>query len=66
MLATIYSIVVPPFEAPDEIWHMAFVQHVAAGKGLPIATPNTQELWRQQGTQAPLYYLGAAALTFWI
>jgi hypothetical protein len=66
LLATIYSIVVPPFEAPDEIWHMAFVQHVAAGKGLPIATPNTQELWRQQGTQAPLYYLGAAALTFWI
>lgn len=66
LLSTVYSIVVPPFEAPDEIWHMAFVQHVAAGKGLPIATPNTQELWRQQGTQAPLYYLGAAALTFWI
>jgi hypothetical protein len=66
LLATLYSVVVPAFEAPDEIWHMAFVQHVAAGKGLPIASANTQELWRQQGTQAPLYYLGAAALTFWI
>ena len=66
LLAGIYSIVVPPFETPDEIWHMAFVQHVASGQGLPVSAPNTPALWRQQGVQSPLYYLAAAALTAWI
>ncbi len=63
LLAGLYSIVVPPFETPDEIWHYAFIQHLAAGKGLPVSEPNTQALWRQQGVQAPGYYLAAAALT---
>ncbi len=66
LLAGIYSIVVPPFETPDEIWHFAFIQHVATGQGLPVSAPNTQALWRQQGVQAPLYYLAAAGLTAWI
>ncbi len=66
LLASIYSIVVPPFETPDEIWHVAFVQHVASGQGLPISEANTQALWRQQGVQAPGYYLAAAGLTAWI
>ena len=63
LLAGLYSIVVPPFETPDEIWHYAFVQHLASGKGLPVSEPNTPALWRQQGVQAPGYYLAAAALT---
>ena len=58
-----YSIVIPPFEAPDEIWHFAFVQHLVTQRTLPVAEPNTQALWRQQGTQAPGYYAGAALLT---
>lgn len=62
-LAATYSIVVPPFETPDEIWHFAFIQHLAEGKGLPVSEPNSQALWRQQGVQAPGYYLAAAALT---
>ncbi|MCX6028609.1 MAG: hypothetical protein NT169_04810 [Chloroflexi bacterium] len=66
LLAGIYSVVVPPFETPDEIWHFAFIQHVATGQGLPVSAPNTQALWRQQGVQAPLYYLVAAGLTAWI
>ncbi len=66
LLAGIYSIVVPPFETPDEIWHMAFVQHVASGQGLPVSAPNTAALWRQQGVQSPLYYLAAAGLTAWV
>ncbi len=66
LLATTYSVLVPPFETPDEIWHFAFVQHVASGQGLPVSEPNTQALWRQQGVQAPGYYLAAAALTAWI
>ena len=63
LLAGLYSVVVPPFETPDEIWHYAFIQHLAAGRGLPVSEPNTQALWRQQGVQAPGYYLAAAALT---
>jgi 4-amino-4-deoxy-L-arabinose transferase-like glycosyltransferase len=62
-LAGIYSVVVPPFETPDEIWHFAFIQHVATGQGLPVSEPETEALWRQQGVQAPGYYLAAAALT---
>ena len=63
LLAGLYSVVVPPFETPDEIWHYAFIQHLAAGRGLPVSEPNTRALWRQQGVQAPGYYLAAAALT---
>ena len=62
-LAALFSIVVPPFEAPDEIWHHAFVQHLVTRRALPVAEPDTQALWRQQGTQAPGYYVGAALLT---
>lgn len=66
LLGSIYSVVVPPFETPDEVWHAAFIQHVATGQGLPVAEPDSQALWRQQGTQAPLYYLAAATLTAWV
>lgn len=66
LLAAIYSVVIPPFETPDEIWHFAFVQHLASGQGLPVSEPNTQALWRQQGVQSPGYYLAAAAQTAWI
>lgn len=66
LLAALYSIVVPAFETPDEIWHFAFVQHLASGQGLPVSAPNTPALMRQQSVQPPAYYLAAAALTTWI
>ena len=66
LLASISSVVVPPFETPDEIWHFAFIQQVASGGGLPVSEPQTKALWRQQGVQTPGYYLAAALLTFWI
>ena len=66
VIALLYSIVIPPFETPDEIWHFAFIQHVASGQGLPVSEAGTQAFWRQQGVQAPGYYLIAAALTAWI
>ncbi len=66
LVAGIYSVTTPAFEAPDEIWHMAFVQHVASGQGLPVSAPQTTALWRQQGVQSPLYYLAAAGLTAWV
>ncbi|MBK6429236.1 DUF2142 domain-containing protein [Candidatus Amarolinea dominans] len=66
LVAGNYSVTTPAFEAPDEIWHMAFVQHVASGQGLPVSAPQTTALWRQQGVQSPLYYLAAAGLTAWV
>ncbi len=65
-LATISSIVVPPFETPDEIWHFGFMQHVATTGTLPRTKIQEDAPWRQQGAQTPGYYLAAAALTSWI
>jgi len=63
LLAATYSVITPPFETPDEIWHFAFIQHLITERSLPVSEPNTQEMWRQQGVQAPGYYLAAALLT---
>jgi hypothetical protein len=66
-LGILYSVTTPLFEAPDEQWHFAFVQHVATGRGLPVQTvAKPTHLARQEGSQPPLYYLLAAAATFWI
>ncbi len=66
-LAIFYSLTTPLFEAPDEQWHFAFVQNVATGRGLPVQTVDKPtHLARQEGSQPPLYYLLAAATTFWI
>lgn len=65
-LGVLYSVTTPLFEAPDEQWHFAFVQQVAAGRGLPVQSSPLQHLARQEGSQPPLYYAIAAALTFWV
>ena len=65
-LATLYSVTTPIFESPDEIWHYPVIQHIATGHGLPIQEPGTGQLWQQEGSQPPLYYLLGAAATFWI
>lgn len=66
LLGVVYSFITPLFEAPDEQWHFAFVQHIAQGDGLPEQSLPLTHLARQEGSQPPLYYLLAAALTFWI
>lgn len=66
LLAATYSVITPPFETPDEIWHYAVIQQIARGQGLPVSTPNTGAAWQQEGTQGPLYYLLAAAATVWV
>ncbi len=64
LVAGLYSVTVPPYEAPDEIWHMAFVHHLVTEREMPVSEANTTALFRQQGTQSPAYYLVAALLTF--
>jgi hypothetical protein len=58
-----YSLVVPPFETPDEVFHYAFARHLAQGGGLPDQRVDANGPWAHEGTQAPLYYFLAGRLT---
>jgi 4-amino-4-deoxy-L-arabinose transferase-like glycosyltransferase len=58
-----YSLVVPPFETPDEIHHYAFARRLAQGHGLPIQTIEADGPWAHEGTQPPLYYFLVGRLT---
>lgn len=66
ILSGIYSAVVPPFEASDELWHYPMVKYVADHGRLPVQEPGVETAWRQEGSQPPLYYALGAALTCWI
>ena len=65
-LGVIYSVITPIFEASDELWHYPFVKHLADGNGLPVQDASTDQPWRQEGSQPPLYYALSALVTFWI
>jgi hypothetical protein len=60
LLATLYSLNTPFFEKSDEVYHVAYVKHLADGNGLPATDPHNPA--RQEATQPPLYYLLGAAL----
>lgn len=62
-LGVAYSLVVPPFEKPDEVYHYAFVRHLAQGNGLPVQRMGSLGPWEHEGTQAPLYYFLVGRLT---
>jgi len=69
VLATLYSMITPLFEASDELWHYPMVKYLADhGMALPVQDPATAEqtAYRQEGGQPPLYYMIGAAATFWI
>lgn len=66
MLAGAYSVVIPLFEAPDEVWHYGYVHWIASGRGLSHpddAGGAGVKQYAQEGSQPPLYYLVAALLT---
>lgn len=61
LLGLTYSVVVPVFEASDERGHYPVVQYMAThGLQLPVQDPANPGLWKQEGSQPPLYYLLAA------
>jgi len=66
LLSTTYSLIVPPFEASDELWHYPMVKYIADNWSLPIQNPANVGPWRQEGSQAPLYYILGALTTSWI
>lgn len=63
LLAGVYSVVTPIFEASDELWHYPMVQTIATTGQLPVQDAVSIGPWRQEGSQPPLYYLIAALLT---
>lgn len=65
-LGVTYSLVIPIFEASDEISHYPVVMHIADTGSLPVQRPGVEQPWRQEGSQPPLYYLVAALATSWI
>ncbi|RLC59352.1 MAG: hypothetical protein DRI80_12645, partial [Chloroflexota bacterium] len=65
-LGVVYSVVVPPFEASDELWHYPMVKYIADHWDLPVQDPANVGPWRQEGSQPPLYYFLGALATCWI
>ncbi len=65
-LCALYSIVVPPFEASDELWHYPMAKYIADNWALPVQDPENVGPWRQEGSQPPLYYFLGAVATVWI
>ncbi len=63
ILGVLYSVLNPLFEAPDEVWHYEYVRWLVEGHGLPRPEQVGHAPWHQEGSQPPLYYLIAAALT---
>jgi 4-amino-4-deoxy-L-arabinose transferase-like glycosyltransferase len=61
VLGFLYSAVTPIYEAPDEVWHDAYVRWVAGGNGLPPLDEDRSGAY-QEAAQPPLYYLVAAAV----
>ncbi|MCD4737809.1 MAG: hypothetical protein K8R89_00930, partial [Anaerolineae bacterium] len=66
ILGTAYSITVPIFETPDELFHYPMVQHLATQHALPVLPTDPEAAvgpWEQEGGQPPLYYFLTALLT---
>lgn len=56
LVATLYNVTTPIFEAPDELQHVAYIVWLADEKALPAIDLESVGPWMQEGTQPPLYY----------
>ncbi|HEY74244.1 MAG TPA: DUF2142 domain-containing protein [Thermoflexia bacterium] len=57
-----YSLVTPVFEAPDEVWHYAYVRYLAEERALPALIGDASGA-HQEVAQPPLYYAVAALVS---
>ncbi len=62
LLTLTYSLCTPLFEAPDEVWHYAYVRYLAEEHALPPLTGVDSGAY-QEVAQPPLYYLLAALVS---
>ncbi len=60
LLGAIHSVVVPLYEAPDEVWHFSFVRVLATQHALPKQPTEGKDMWLREAGQPPIYYLVAA------
>ncbi len=66
IMGTVYSVVTPVFEAPDESLHFFVIKHIVDHGTLPVQRAEARDLWAQEGSQPPLYYLVGALVVSWI
>jgi 4-amino-4-deoxy-L-arabinose transferase-like glycosyltransferase len=57
-----WMVSLPPAHGPDEVAHLAYVEHVAQERSLPSLRFSADGGW-SEGHQPPLYYLVAALLS---
>ncbi|MEO8084310.1 MAG: hypothetical protein ABI780_10840, partial [Ardenticatenales bacterium] len=63
-LAQWFAATTPPWETPDEPWHMGYIVWLRETGGLPPPTLAMLDTpVRQEASQAPLYYVAAAVAT---
>ena len=62
LLGVAYSLSTPLFEAPDEVWHYAYVRYLVEERALPALT-DTESGAYQEVAQPPLYYAVAALVS---
>ena len=55
----------PILESYDEQYHFAYILSVALDHGLPVQNIDQPGPWGNEGSQPPLYYVLAAALSAW-
>lgn len=62
LLVALHTAFTPVFEAPDEVWHYAYVRWIAEGHGLPSLADDASGAY-QEAAQPPLYYAIAALVS---
>ena len=62
VLSLAYSLVTPLFEAPDEVWHYAYLRYLAEEHALPSLADDASGAY-QEVAQPPLYYAVAALVS---
>jgi hypothetical protein len=61
VFAAVFTVLLPPLEAPDEPAHLAYANFIAARGELPNQYDPERAVYGQ-GHQAPLYYVVASVL----
>lgn len=64
LIGIVYIWATPIFEASDELWHFGMVEVLRETGELPVQDASArQTIYRQEGSQPPLYYILGAVIT---
>ncbi len=62
LVGLVYLYAVPNFEASDTVQHVGMIKWIAETGTLPVQSGDHEELYGQEASQPPLYYLVMAAV----